>query len=162
VFRSIRLLEDWAHVGETSQGFPGSHQSRLGDRSLRLSGPARPPQETGFNGLVQHSAGLTLSPRHSARRPHPPSSVFPRSSSPANWWSRLSYRRAMESSLRNILHSNEPSYESSTLHTGHLSAAVEQNGAFIGTLEAENALNESRKRPATRIKVSTPQNGVPA
>ncbi|ETI25155.1 hypothetical protein G647_04528 [Cladophialophora carrionii CBS 160.54] len=56
----------------------------------------------------------------------------------------------MESSLRNILHSNEPSYDSSTLHTGHLPAAVQQNGAFIGSLEAETALTESRKRPAAR------------
>jgi hypothetical protein len=63
----------------------------------------------------------------------------------------------MESSLRNILHSNEPSYDSSTLQTGHLPAGSHHNGAFVGSIEAETALAESRKRPATRIKSSYPR-----
>ena len=68
-----------------------------------------------------------------------------------------SYLRAMESSLRNLLHSNEPSYESASLHSGHVPPQLDRNGSFIGTLEAETALSESRKRPASRIKSSYPR-----
>ena len=83
------------------------------------------------------------------------SSVFPRYFVSSDLVEKTSYRRAMESSLRNILHSNEPTYESSTLHTGHLPATVPPNRAFIGTLEAENSSSESRKRPATSYQRKT-------
>lgn len=75
---------------------------------------------------------------------------------------------AMENSLRNILHSSEPStyVASSILHhaahgDGQLQGhpqALDKNGPFLGSIEAENILsNDSRKRPATRIKSSYPR-----
>ncbi|KIX00868.1 uncharacterized protein Z518_09933 [Rhinocladiella mackenziei CBS 650.93] len=68
----------------------------------------------------------------------------------------------MESSLRNILHTNEPppTYGFSTLCAGHLPANPpnNSNGSVLGrTMEAENALSNSRKRPVTRIKSSYPR-----
>ncbi|KAJ9499416.1 hypothetical protein H2202_004999 [Exophiala xenobiotica] len=60
----------------------------------------------------------------------------------------------MESSLRSILHTNEPAYGSSTLPSGHLPAS---SGGPLEAIDTQNGVNESRKRPATRIKSSYPR-----
>ncbi|KAI1609036.1 hypothetical protein EDD37DRAFT_136498 [Exophiala viscosa] len=60
----------------------------------------------------------------------------------------------MESSLRDILHATEPTYESSTLHTGHLPKP--DDGSLVPH-EGQHGPTDSRKRPATRIKSSYPR-----
>lgn len=61
---------------------------------------------------------------------------------------------SMESSLRNILHANEIDFEPQIRSHGHLPVSGNTNTA---TLEADNALPESKKRAATRIKSSYPR-----
>lgn len=70
---------------------------------------------------------------------------------------RLNSVTSMESSLRNILHSNEADFDPQNRPRGHLSVPVQANASSFEPLEADNALPESKKRAATRIKSSYPR-----
>jgi hypothetical protein len=88
--------------------------------------------------------------------PSPSPSSFPGSCPPILGSGACIYRHptVMESSLRDILHATEPTYESSTLHPGHLPNA--SDGSLDYT-EAPPGSADSRKRPASRIKSSYPR-----
>lgn len=64
---------------------------------------------------------------------------------------------SMESSLRNILHSNEADFDPQFRPRGPLSVPDQASASSFEPLEADNALPESKKRAATRIKSSYPR-----